>query len=105
MADSKIALVTGASRGVGAGIARALGSLGYVVYITGRSLNVSDAIAWDGSPLGGTLMETAQAITEAGGTGIPLPCDHSNDDQVAQVFETIKQDHSRLDMLINSALN
>ena len=103
MADSKIALVTGASRGVGAGIARALGILGYVVYITGRSLNASDAIAWDGSPLGGTLIETAQAITEAGGTGIPLPCDHSNDDQAAQVFETIKHDHGRLDMLINSA--
>jgi NAD(P)-dependent dehydrogenase (short-subunit alcohol dehydrogenase family) len=103
MSEQKVALVTGASRGVGAGIARALGSLGYVVYITGRSEHSSSAIAWDGSPLGGTINDTAAAVTAAGGQGIALVCDHSDDSQVAKVFETIKQNHGRLDMLINNA--
>lgn len=103
MPQQKVALVTGASRGVGAGIARALGSLGYVVYVTGRSLRTSQALGWDGSPLGGTITETAQAVTAAGGEGIPLVCDHSDDDQVADVFDIISRDHGKLDMLINNA--
>lgn len=103
MSSPKIALVTGASRGVGAGIARAFGSLGYVVYVTGRSLQQSSAIAWDGSPLGGTLLDTAEAVTSAGGLGIPLVCDHSDDAQVAEVFDVIARDYGRLDVLINNA--
>ena len=70
MTQPKIALVTGASRGAGAGVARGLGEQGYTVYVTGRSVTGSTAKAWDGSPLPGTIGETAAEITKRGGQGI-----------------------------------
>ncbi len=73
MTEPKIALVTGASRGAGAGVARGLGELGYTVYVTGRSVTGSTAKGWDGSPLPGTIGETAAEITKRGGKGIALP--------------------------------
>ncbi len=100
---NKIALVTGASRGVGAGIARGLGELGYTVYVTGRSATVSGAKGWDGTPLPGTLAETAASVTAAGGKGIAVPCDHADDAQVAAVFAQIAAEQGRLDMLVNNA--
>lgn len=101
--NGKVALVTGASRGAGAGIARGLGELGYTVYVTGRSLERSDAKGWDGSALSGTIAETATAVTAAGGKGIPVQCDHSDDRQVADLFDRIVAESGRLDMLINNA--
>ena len=101
--SNKIALVTGASRGVGAGIARGLGELGYTVYVTGRSATASDAKGWDGTPLPGTLAETAAAVTKRGGKGVAIACDHADDAQVAAVFERIMAEHGRLDMLVNNA--
>ncbi|HMT44614.1 MAG TPA: SDR family NAD(P)-dependent oxidoreductase [Chakrabartia sp.] len=103
MPNGKIALVTGASRGAGAGIARGLGELGYTVYVTGRTITPGDAKGWDGSVLPGTVSETAAAITERGGLGIPVVCDHSDDAQVAALFARIKAEHGRLDMLVNNA--
>jgi NAD(P)-dependent dehydrogenase (short-subunit alcohol dehydrogenase family) len=103
MADSKIALVTGASRGAGAGVARGLGELGYTVYVTGRSVESSAAKGWDGSPLPGTIGETAALITERGGKGIAVACDHADDAQVAKVFEQISDEQGRLDILVNNA--
>lgn len=98
-----IALVTGASRGAGAGIARALGQHGMTVYVTGRSIETGSAHGWDGQPLPGTVYETAQAISEAGGVGIAVPCDHSDDSQVAALFERLQRDHGALDILVNNA--
>lgn len=77
----RVSLVTGASRGAGMGIAIALGSFGDTVYVTGRSRNEGD------SSLPGTIYATANAVTEAGGEGIPLVCDHSDDSSVEDVFK------------------
>jgi len=103
MSDNNVALVTGASRGAGAGIAKGLGELGYTVYVTGRTISPGDAKGWDGSVLPGTVAETAAEITARGGKGIPVVCDHSDDAQVASLFEQIKREQGRLDMLINNA--
>jgi NAD(P)-dependent dehydrogenase (short-subunit alcohol dehydrogenase family) len=92
-----VALVTGASRGAGRGIAIALGSHGCTVYLTGRSEKVGDA------SLPGTIHETAQAVTDAGGRGIAVRADHRDDGQVKSVFEQIEREQGRLDILVNNA--
>ena len=99
----QVALVTGASRGAGAGIARALGSHGMTVYVTGRSEEMGGAHGWDGQPLPGTIHETAAAVTAAGGRGIALRCDHADDAAVAEVFTQIQDEAGRLDVLVNNA--
>ena len=103
MSNSKVALVTGASRGAGAGIARGLGELGYTVYVTGRTKTPGDAKGWDGTVLPGTFEETAANVTELGGRGVAVQCDHSDDEQVAELFAKIERDEGRLDMLVNNA--
>src|SRR5260221_6264217 len=91
-----IAVVTGTSRGAGKGIAIALGETGAIVYVTGRSSN-SD------NEYGGSVFETARAVTEAGGKGIPVVVDHADDNAVAALFEQVKNDYGRLDILVNNA--
>jgi len=100
---SRVALVTGASRGAGRGIARGFGELGYTVYVTGRTVAPGDAKGWDGTVLPGTVAETAAEVTAAGGTGVPVMCDHSDDAQVAALFERIAGEQGRLDVLVNNA--
>lgn len=98
MSDSTpVALVTGGSRGAGAGIAHALGSHGCTVYVTGRT-ETSDQ-----SALAGTIHETARRVTEAGGTGIAVRVDHADDAEVKGLFERIERDQGRLDILVNNA--
>ncbi|HSW13578.1 MAG TPA: SDR family NAD(P)-dependent oxidoreductase [Solimonas sp.] len=92
-----VAIVTGASRGAGKGIAIALGAEGATVYVTGRSQNEGDA------PLPGTIHATAAAVTEAGGKGIAVTVDHSDDEQVRQLFGRVKNDQGKLDILVNNA--
>lgn len=92
-----IAVVTGASRGAGRGIALALGATGATVYVTGRSTRS------DQNEVGGTIGETAEAIGQAGGHGIAVEVDHGNDASVAALFERIRADHGRLDVLVNNA--
>lgn len=103
MTETKIALVTGASRGAGAGIARGLGEQGMTVYVTGRTLTPGDAKGWDGTVLPGTVSETAQAVTDSGGKGIAVVCDHADDAQVARLFAQIESEQGRLDILVNNA--
>ncbi|QJB68781.1 SDR family NAD(P)-dependent oxidoreductase [Parasphingorhabdus halotolerans] len=103
MTEAKVALVTGASRGAGAGIARGFGELGYTVYVTGRTVTPGDAKGWDGTVLPGTVAETAAKITELGGKGIPVMCDHADDEQVAALFAQIEKEQGRLDVLVNNA--
>lgn len=97
MANGKVAVVTGASRGAGGGIARALGAAGYTVYITGRT------VATGTNPLPGTIGETAAKVTELGGKGIAVQVDHSDDTQVAALFDRVRQEQGRLDILVNNA--
>jgi NAD(P)-dependent dehydrogenase (short-subunit alcohol dehydrogenase family) len=94
----RVAVVTGASRGVGKGIAIALGAAGATVYITGRSQQGGKE-----HPLGGTVQATAAAVSEAGGLGIGVSCDHSDDEQVRQLFERVADEQGRLDILVNNA--
>ncbi|MEO9633564.1 MAG: SDR family NAD(P)-dependent oxidoreductase [Parasphingorhabdus sp.] len=103
MAETKVALVTGASRGAGAGIARGFGELGYTVYVTGRTITPGDARGWDGTVLPGTVAETAAKVTELGGKGIPVMCDHGDDEQVAALFKQIEEEQGQLDVLVNNA--
>ncbi|MBK8990436.1 MAG: SDR family NAD(P)-dependent oxidoreductase [Gammaproteobacteria bacterium] len=95
--SAPVALVTGASRGAGRGIALALGSQGCTVYVTGRSETRDD------SPLPGTIYETAERVTAAGGTGIAVRVDHALDHQVKTLFEQVQREQGRLDILVNNA--
>ena len=92
-----VAVVTGASRGAGKGIAIALGREGATVYVTGRSLKEGDAA------LPGTIAATADAVTQAGGTGIAVACDHSKDADVRALFERVAAEQGRVDILVNNA--
>ncbi len=100
---AKVALVTGASRGAGRGIARGFGELGYTVYVTGRTAAPGDARGWDGTVLPGTVAETAAEVTAAGGRGVAVMCDHADDAQVAALFAQIAAEQGRLDVLVNNA--
>ena len=94
----RVALVTGASRGVGRGIAHELGVAGATVYVTGRSVS-GDATTED---LGGDVNGAAALVTHAGGVGIPVRCDHTRDDDVDALFERIGREQGRLDILVNN---
>jgi len=95
--EGRVAVVTGGSRGAGKGIAIALGAHGYTVYVTGRTERAGQA------SLDGTIHETVEAINAAGGTGIAVRVDHRNDDEVQALFEQVRADSGRLDILVNNA--
>ena len=95
----KVTLVTGASRGIGKGVAHPLGEAGATVYLTARTEDLSQATV----PLPGTIHETAALVTQAGGRGIAVRCDHREDDQVRAVFDRIQAEQGRLDLLVNNA--
>lgn len=95
--EPPVVVITGASRGAGRGIALALGSHGCTVYVTGRSVNARDA------RLPGTVGETAEAVTLAGGQGIAVRVDHADDAQVRALFDRVREEQGRLDILVNNA--
>jgi NAD(P)-dependent dehydrogenase (short-subunit alcohol dehydrogenase family) len=95
----QVALVTGASRGGGKGIALALGEEGATVYVTGRSIR-GEPTTLDRP---GTIDETAEELTARGGVGIPVRCDHTEDAQVEALFDRIRSEQGRLDLLVNNA--
>jgi NAD(P)-dependent dehydrogenase (short-subunit alcohol dehydrogenase family) len=94
----RVAVVAGATRGAGRGIARALGEAGAIVYCTGRS------ITGHPSPYGRpeTIDETADMIVSAGGTAVAVRVDHTIEPEVAALFERVRREHGRLDVLVNS---
>eukprot|EP00741_Cyanophora_paradoxa_P021602 tig00021366_g20851.t1 len=97
MLSGKVALVTGASRGIGKGIAIGLGEQGAKVYITGRTAKGPGTAA-----LPGSLEHTAELVEKAGGKAVAVVCDHGDDAQVKALFERIFQENPRLDILVNN---
>jgi dehydrogenase/reductase SDR family protein 1 len=92
-----VAVVTGASRGIGKGIALELGVAGATVYVTGRT--VDDG----GAPVPGTIGATADEVTRLGGRGIAVQCDHSVDANVHALIARVEEEQGRIDVLVNNA--
>ena len=93
----KIAVVTGASRGIGRGIALGLGEAGCTVYLTSRTVRNGD------SNRPGSVTATAEEVTRIGGHGIAVPCDHQIDTATEAVFRRVMDEQGRLDLLVNNA--
>jgi len=94
----KVAVVTGASRGVGKGVALGLGEAGATVYVTARSLD-------PGTDPRGSLRGTVDEIASLGGVGVAVRCDHADDAEVEAVFERVRAEQGRLDVLVNNVMS
>lgn len=106
----RVAVVTGASRGAGRGIAQELGAAGATVYVTGRSTRARPADSYgqllalsELAALPGTIDDTADEVTRLGGRGIAVACDHTQEDEVAALFARVEREQGRLDLLVNNA--
>jgi NAD(P)-dependent dehydrogenase (short-subunit alcohol dehydrogenase family) len=106
----RVAVVTGASRGAGRGIALELGAAGATVYVTGRSTRAQPAESYgrilalsELEALPGSIDETADELTRMGGHGIAVRCDHTQEDDVASLFARVQREQGRLDLLVNNA--
>ncbi len=88
----KVAVVTGASRGIGKGIALALGEQGCKVFVTGRTTGPGER----------TIDTAAREVTEAGGEGIAIQCDHGDDAQIEALFAKIAEQTDHIDYLVNN---
>src|SRR5262249_3426023 len=100
--EGKVALVAGATRGAGRGIARMLGEAGATVYCTGRSSRGRPNTSghhYAGRPE--TIEETAEMVDAAGGVGIPVRVDHAVEAEVVDLFKRVKREKKRLDVLVN----
>ncbi|MEM7537472.1 MAG: SDR family NAD(P)-dependent oxidoreductase [Chloroflexota bacterium] len=96
--SGKVALVTGASRGIGKGVALGLGEAGATVYITGRTIEEGTSAA----KLPGTIHQTFAEVNSLGGQGIAVQCDHRDDAQTKAVFDQIEAEQGGLDILVNN---
>ncbi len=90
----RVAVVTGASRGIGKGVALELGAAGATVYVTARTV--------EPGPIPGTLGETVAAVDALGGHAVGVVCDHHDDAAVAGLFERVGSEQGRLDVLVNN---
>ena len=106
----QVAVVTGASRGAGRGIAIELGAAGATVYVTGRSTRAQPASTYARilelsqlPRMPGSIEDTAEEVTREGGRGIPVRCDHTDAADVERLFSRVERDEGRLDLLVNNA--
>jgi NAD(P)-dependent dehydrogenase (short-subunit alcohol dehydrogenase family) len=106
----RVAVVTGASRGAGRGIALELGAAGATVYVTGRSTREQPASGYERiladsalPSLPGTIDDTADEVTRLGGAGIAVRVDHTREDKVRALFDRVEREHGGLDLLVNNA--
>ena len=88
----RVAVVTGASRGIGKGIAIGLGEAGATVYVTGRTTGDGDR----------TIDRTAELVSQVGGQGIAVEVDHALDQKIDELFQIVESDHDGLDILVNN---
>ena len=95
--SNRVAVVAGATRGAGRGIARMLGAAGATVYCTGRSVRERPATA--GRPE--TIEETADMVSAAGGRGVAVRTDHTVEEEVERLFARVRAEQGRLDVLVN----
>ncbi len=93
----KVAIVTGASRGIGKGVAIGLGEAGCTVYVTGRTIRDGD------SDRPGSITATAEEVTRMGGLGKAIRCDHKIDAEVESAFKRVNHEQGKLDLLVNNA--
>jgi NAD(P)-dependent dehydrogenase (short-subunit alcohol dehydrogenase family) len=91
----KVAVVTGASRGIGKGIATVLEARGTTVYVTGRTT------AAGSNATSGSINEVAKTIAELGGVGIAVRCDHADDAKIKALFEQVETEQGNLDISVN----
>lgn len=105
-----VAVVTGASRGAGRGIALELGVAGATVYVTGRSTREQPAQTYgqllalsDMQAVPGSIDDTADELTRMGGHGIAVQCDHTREEEVAALFARVEREAGRIDLLVNNA--
>ncbi|QSI32253.1 SDR family oxidoreductase [Variovorax sp. RKNM96] len=105
-----IAVVTGASRGAGRGIAMELGAAGATVYVTGRSTRAQPAGTYgqllalsDMPAVPGSIDDTADEVTRMGGRGIAVRCDHTREEEVKALFAQVEREAGRIDLLVNNA--
>lgn len=108
--EGRVAVVTGASRGAGRGVAVELGAAGATVYVTGRSTRERPAAGYDQimalsklARMPGTIEDMAEDVTRLGGGGIAVRCDHTVDAEVADLFARVRAETGRLDLLVNNA--
>src|SRR4051812_10619119 len=100
--SGQVAVVAGATRGAGRGIARMLGEVGATVYCTGRSSRTQPNASghhYAGRPE--TIEETAELVDAAGGKGVPVRVDHTVEAEVADLFKRVRRERKRLDVLVN----
>jgi NAD(P)-dependent dehydrogenase (short-subunit alcohol dehydrogenase family) len=108
--EGAVAIVTGASRGAGRGIAVELGARGATVVVTGRSTREQPADSYGRilelsslAAMPGSIDQTAAEVDRAGGRGVAVRCDHSVEAEVAELFARVQRDFGRLDLLVNNA--
>lgn len=97
--NGKVTVVTGAARGIGRGIAHSLAQAGAIVYVTDRRTRHDQL----GEP--GTIEDTVDEITLAGGEATPVQVDFTVDHQVEALFQRIEREHGHLDILVANAMN
>lgn len=105
-----VAVVTGASCGAGRGIALELGAAGATMYVSGRTVRGAPPPGYDRmlaatglASIPGTIDETAEEVDGLGGRGSALRCDHTKDEDVAELFARVEREQGRLDLLVNNA--